>query len=176
MQIAQGARPDFAALVTAVFSASEGAAEGAVVGGLVRDLLATTPAADIRVFCATEAGETLGGVIFTRLDFPEDPHRVLLLSPMAVATAAQGQGVGLALLRHALAALRAEGWDVALTYGDPAFYGRAGFAQITEAQARAPLPLSMPQGWLGRSLDAGAIPALRGRSRCVAALDRAELW
>ncbi|MCD1620040.1 GNAT family N-acetyltransferase [Salipiger manganoxidans] len=176
MQVAQGARPDLAALVTAVFSASEGAAEGAVVGGLVRDLLATTPAADIRVFCATEAGETLGGVIFTRLDFPEDPHRVLLLSPMAVATAMQGQGVGLALLRHALAALRAEGWDVALTYGDPAFYGRSGFARITEAQARAPLPLSMPQGWLGRSLDAGAMPVLRGQSRCVAALDRAELW
>ena len=158
------------------FTASDGAGEGAMVGGLVGDLLRHTPPADRQVFCTFAAGAPLACAIFTPLIYEEDPQRVVLLSPMAVTPARQRQGLGQALLTHALGALRQEGVDVAITYGDPAFYGRLGFAAVTEAQARAPLPLSLPHGWLGQRLHGGGLPSLRGPCRCVPALNRPDLW
>jgi putative acetyltransferase len=164
-------------LFAATFTAWEGADEGALIGGLVSDLLADTPSADIHVFCAEEAGQVIGAAAFTRLTYPEDASRsVVLLSPMAVVTDRQRQGVGQVLLTHALAALSSEGVDVVVTYGDPDYYGRVGFVPITEDQARAPLPLSLPHGWLGQSLTGRQMAALRGPSTCVSALNRADVW
>lgn len=163
-------------LFAATFTASEGADEGALIGGLVGDLLADTTSADIRVFCAEDDGQVVGAVAFTRLTYPEDPRSVVLLSPMAVATQRQQQGVGQALLTHALAALRSERVDVAVTYGDPEYYRQVGFMPITEDQARAPLPLSFPHGWLGQSLTGLPMPALQGPSMCVSALNRTDVW
>ncbi len=173
---AAGREAALAALFESVFAASEGAEEGRLVGGLARDLLARTPHADIRPFAAVEDGRPVAAALFTRLAYPEDTQVVFLLSPMAVATARQRRGVGRALILHALGALRAEGVHVAMTYGDPAYYARAGFLPVPEARARPPLPLSQPHGWLGRSLTDAPMPPIRGPSRCVPALDRAEFW
>ena len=163
-------------LFAETFAASEGADEGALIGGVARDLLRDTPAPDIRVFLATDADRLIGAAIFTRLSYPEDPKVVFLLSPMAVAPNRQGQGVGQALLTEALARLGAGGVNAAVTYGDPAFYGRVGFKPLSEDQARAPLPLSYPHGWIGQSLTGGEMPALKGPSKCVPPLDRADIW
>lgn len=163
-------------LFTATFAASEGAEEGARIGGFVADLLARTPPADIRLFRAEDDGRSVGAVAFTRLAFPEDPRRVVLLSPIAVATGRQGQGVGQALLAHSFAMLRVEGVEVIITYGDPRFYGRVGFAPIAADMVRPPLPLSFPHGWLALSLTNRPVTALKGPSTCVPALDRADLW
>lgn len=163
-------------LFVATFTASEGEEQGAIIGALMRDLLADTPAADIRVFCAEDEGEVIGVAVFTRLTYSEDPHHVVLLAPMAVAKERQRQGVGKALLTHALDALRSEGVDVAITYGDPSYYARVGFMPITERQARAPLPLSLPHGWIGQSLAQQPMPSLRGSATCVPALNRADVW
>ena len=54
-------------LFVATFTASEGEEQGAIIGALMRDLLADTPAADIRVFCAEDEGEVIGVAVFTRL-------------------------------------------------------------------------------------------------------------
>ena len=158
------------------FTASEGADEGDLVGGLARDLLRTTPPEDIRVFTAVEGDAPIGAGIFSRLTFSEDTRIVMLLSPMAVATDRQKTGVGQALLTHALDALRDEGVDVAMTYGDPAYYGQVGFQPVTEAQVSAPLPLSFPHGWIGQSLTGGGLPDLKGSSTCVPALNRPDIW
>jgi putative acetyltransferase len=163
-------------LFAATFTASEGPKEGALIGDLVRDLLAETPTEDIRVVCAEVAGNPIGAAIFTRLTYPKDPHIVFLLSPMAVASESQGQGIGQALLTQALETLRSEGIQIAITYGDPNFYGRVGFRPITEDQARAPLPLSFPHGWMGRSLTEEQMPVLQGSSTCVSALNRSDVW
>ncbi|MGI3163485.1 GNAT family N-acetyltransferase [Pseudooceanicola sp. 200-1SW] len=160
----------------ALFRASFGPEEGPLIGDLVGDLLARTPAPDLRVFRDLRDEGPVAGGIFTRLRFAEDPAVVFLLSPMAVAPGWQRIGIGQALLRHALDALKAEGVAVVMTYGDPAFYGRLGFAPVTAAQVPPPLPLSMPQGWIGQRLTGGGAPVLRGASRCVAALDRADIW
>ncbi|MFB9148231.1 GNAT family N-acetyltransferase [Roseovarius ramblicola] len=164
------------ALFRDTFTASEGAEEGQVVAGLAHDLLARTPASDLRVFRAEAAGRVIGAAIFTPLVYPGQAPRVMLLSPMAVAADWQGRGVGQGMLRHALAALRAEGVAVALTYGDPAFYRRVGFVPVSAAEVPPPHVLSAPEGWLGQSLTGAAIPGLSGVPVCAAALDRADVW
>lgn len=163
-------------LFATTFTASEGPDEGAQIGGLVRDLLTATPAEDIRVFCAEDEGNSIGAAIFTRLNYSDDPHIVFLLSPMAVAPGRQRQGIGQTLLSHALEALSSEGIQIAITYGDPNYYRRAGFLPITEDQARAPLPLSLPHGWVGQSLTEERMPVLQGPSTCVSALNRSDVW
>lgn len=163
-------------LFTATFTASEGAEEGVMIEGLVRNLLTQTNPDDIFVFTATEGEALIGGAIFTRLVYANDPRTVFLLSPMAVATVQQGQGIGQALLRHALAELRSAGIDVAITYGDPNFYGKVGFKPVSEDIAPAPLPLSQPQGWIAQSLTSDDFTPLRGPSTCVSALNDPSFW
>ena len=61
-----------------------------------------------------------------------------------IATPSQGEGVGSALIQYGLQNLRDRGVSVAMTYGDPAYYGRLGFAPVTEATIAAPLPPQDP--------------------------------
>jgi predicted N-acetyltransferase YhbS len=171
-----GREAAFADLFRATFTASEGADEGALVGGLARALLETTPADDIRVVAAEDGGRFVGGAIFTRLRYPEDARTVFLLAPVAVATDRQGAGLGQAMLRHGLGALRAEGVDMAITYGDPAYYARVGFAPITAEDARPPQPLTQPEGWIARSLTEAPLAPLAGPSICATALDDPAYW
>jgi len=163
-------------LFTESFTASEGAEEGALIGQLVRDILSRTSKDDLRVFLALEAGKLTGAVAFTRMTFPEDPRRVVLLSPMAVAPDQQGKGVGQGLLRHALTVLRDAGEEVALTYGDIRFYSKSGFARISADMAQPPLPLTYPEGWLGQSLTDHPLRPLNGPSRCVEAFNNPAIW
>jgi predicted N-acetyltransferase YhbS len=99
-----------------------------------------------------------------------------MMAPVAVAPAHQGQGIGQRLIAHGLDALRQEGVDIAVTYGDPAFYGRVGFAPVAEAVLPAPQPLRQPQGWLAQSLTGAPLTPLCGPVRCVAAFDDPALW
>ena len=165
-----------ALLFKRTFADSEGAEEGAVIHDLAHALLTTTPEDDLRVFSAEEDGTLTACAIFTRLRFAGDPRAAFLLSPMAVATAHQGQGVGQALIRHALETLRAEGVDVAVTYGDPNFYGRVGFEPVSADTVPPPQPLNMPEGWIAQSLTDAPLTALAGPSVCVPALDRPDVW
>jgi predicted N-acetyltransferase YhbS len=163
-------------LVAASFAASEGAAEGALIGDLARNLIAGTAERDLFVFTADERGEILGAIIFSRLTYDGDDRTVFVLGPVAVATGRQGQGIGQKLLAHGLAALRAAGVDVAVTYGDPAYYGKVGFRPITQSFAAAPMPLTQPHGWLAQSLTGAALTPLKGRASCVAALNDPAFW
>jgi putative acetyltransferase len=98
------------------------------------------------------------------------------MAPVAVATERQGQGIGQRLIAHGLDTLRQEGVDIAVTYGDPAFYGRVGFNPVSEADLPAPQPLNQPQGWIAQSLTDAPLTPLRGPARCVAAFDDPALW
>jgi predicted N-acetyltransferase YhbS len=163
-------------LFTATFTASEGAEEGALVGALTRRLIAETPTDDLRVFTAWEDDALLGGIFFTRLTYEGDPRRVFVLAPVAVATDRQGAGLGQRLIAHGLDALRQQGVDIVVTYGDPDFYGRVGFKAITESEVPAPFPLQHPEGWQVQSLDGAELAPLIGRSRCVEAFNDPLLW
>ncbi len=159
-----------------VFTASEGADEGAVIGAFVQDLINSTPPEDLLVCTAHSDTQLLGCAIYSRVVFRQDARGVFILSPMAVRTDNQKSGVGQALISYGLDCLRASGVDVALTYGDPGYYCKTGFVQISETTAQPPLALSHPHGWLGQSLDGQDLTPLKGPSRCVSALNNPSLW
>jgi len=172
----KGREDAIAALFERTFTASEGEAEGRLVGALARDILATTPASELFLFAVEADGAPVACILFTRLVFSGDDRSVFLLSPVAVAPEQQGSGLGTGLIAHGLASLRTQGVAVAMTYGDPGFYGRLGFLHVAETDVPAPFPLAHPEGWLAQSLDGGPVGVIRGRSRCVPALARPEVW
>jgi len=99
-----------------------------------------------------------------------------MLAPVAVSTAYQGRGIGQTLIQFGLSELKNRSAGVAITYGDPAFYSKAGFQPLSEAVIQAPLPLSMPEGWLGQSLINKTLPILKSRPSCVQAFDNPDYW
>jgi len=163
-------------LFTATFTASEGADEGALIGALARRLIAETPGEDLRVVTAWDNGMLVGGIFFTRLTYEGDPRTSFMMAPVAVATAHQGQGLGQRLIAHGLDVLRQEGVDIAVTYGDPAFYGRVGFAPVSEADLPAPHRLQQPEGWIAQSLSDTPLTPVNGPARCVDAFNDPALW
>ncbi|MXU65068.1 GNAT family N-acetyltransferase [Oceanomicrobium pacificus] len=165
-----------AALFQDSFAASEGADEGALIAGLVRSICETTPAEDLRSCVTDDGGRLIAAALFTRLRYDADPRRVYLMSPVAVTPERQRQGVGTAMLRHALDGLRSDGVDIAITYGDPAYYGRVGFRQITTDQAAPPFPLQQPHGWLGQDLAGDGFKPVAGPSQCVPAFNNPAIW
>lgn len=162
-------------LFTAVFSDSEGSAEGTMIGALVQDLISTTAAEDLQGFLAVSGAEPVGAIFFSRLWFP-DGGTGFILSPVAVATVMQGQGIGQQLINYGLKQLQQAGVDRVFTYGDPAYYGKAGFAPISETVVKAPLKLSFPHGWLAQSLQNHPIMPMQGAIRCVGALNDQKYW
>ncbi len=171
-----GRTEDIHELFNATFAASDGAEEGAVIGDLVAGLMDEAPDQDVFAYSAYEAGVLIGGIFLSRLTFEEDDRAVFILSPVAVRTDRQKTGVGQKLIAHGLDEMRQRGVDVVMTYGDPAYYSKSGFRQITDKVARPPYALSQPIGWLAQSLNGGGVQPLKGPSRCVGPLNRPALW
>ncbi|MAS08428.1 MAG: GNAT family N-acetyltransferase [Ahrensia sp.] len=166
---------DIADLFAATFTASEGAQEGELIGTLARRLMEETTAQDIHVFTASDDDVLVGAIIFTRLAFADD-RTVFVLGPVAVATDRQAMGIGQKLIAHGLNELRDRGVDIAVTYGDPNYYSRVGFAPVAEADIPAPFPLQHPEGWLGQSLTGVPLRPLKVPARCVEAFNDPVFW
>jgi len=162
-------------LFTKVFSESEGRDEGESVGSLVSDLITTTDERDIVGFVAVLEDEIVGCIFFSRLTLPSEKI-AFILSPVAIATEQQGKGIGQQLIRYGLEYLRPKDVDLVFTYGDPTFYSKLGFQQISEDIVKAPLKLTQPEGWLAQSLQNGVIDPMEGSSVCVKALNKQEYW
>ena len=162
-------------LVTQTFSDSEGPAEGALIGNLAYDLMTTTATRDLYCFVAVENDEIIGSIFFSRLSF-ENSENVFVLGPVAVHTNFQRKGIGQQLINFGLSALKTNGVELAITYGDPAFYVKVGFAPITEDVVKAPLKLTYPEGWLAQSLVGDKVEPLAGKPYCVAAFNKPEFW
>jgi predicted N-acetyltransferase YhbS len=170
-----GEVPALERLFASVFTASEGEGEGARTGMLVRHLIASTDPGDLHGFRAIEDHAIVGAVFFSRLACG-GPAEVFLLSPLAVDTGYQGRGVGQALIRHSLRALRDAGVSVVTTYGDPAFCKRPGFEPLSADTIPPPYRLSRPEGWLGQSLTGESIEPIAGRCHCLKALEHPAYW
>ncbi len=155
-----------ASLFTAVFSGSEGQQKGKLLGKLAAELSALIDDQEVIAMGAELEGALIGCSFFTRLRF-HHPIRVFMLAPVAVSTEHQGRGVGRGLIQQGLEELRRRSVAVVVTYGDPAFYGKPGFAPIADGTIQAPLKLSRPEGWLGRSLTGESIPTIQERPSCV---------
>lgn len=167
---------DLTQLFTSTFSSSEGAEEGALIGSLVAKLSADIDDLEICCFGAVENEQLVGAIFFTRLHFA-DRAPIYMLAPVAVSTDYQKSGVGKALISHGLNELANHGALVAVTYGDPSYYGKIGFKPLSEGVLKAPLDLSMPHhGWLGLSLTGEPIQARAERPDCVDAFRDPAYW
>ena len=162
-------------LFTKVFSDAEGQSEGVLIGNLSDDIMTGTDSQDLYGFIATENERIIGSIFFTRLTFQNEVS-AFLLSPVAIQTNNQGKGIGQKLINFGIYHLKENGVKIIFTYGDPNFYSKVGFNQITERIAKAPLKLSQPEGWLGQSLVSGKIEPIVGNSNCVEAFNKPEIW
>lgn len=157
------------------FTHSEGAEEGQLIGDLVSELIAETPEEDLYGFVAKDGGIILGAVFFSRMTFSQEIN-AFILSPMAVRTDHQGEGIGQKLISYGINKLKESGVKLLLTYGDPDYYSKTGFQQITEKEVPAPLTLSYPHGWLAQSLIGESLFPVKGPSKCVDALNKKVYW
>lgn len=171
----QASKDEVANLFTSVFSSSEGEQEGKLIGSLASALAAHIDNQEIICMGADEDGSMIGAIFFTRLRFDE-PVEAYMLAPVAVSTAHQGRGVGQALINFGLQELKNRSATVAVTYGNPAFYAKVGFQALSEDVIQAPLPLAMPEGWLGQSLSGETMPILKSRPACVQEFDNPDYW
>jgi putative acetyltransferase len=162
-------------LFTKVFSASESESEGHIIGSLVSDLIATTEPDDLIGFVATSDDCIVGCIFFSRFVVPSNDI-ASILSPVAIATSEQGTGIGQQLINYGLNHLESLKVDLVFTYGDPSYYSKTGFNQISESIVKAPFELSQPEGWLAQSLDGNPIKAMQGSSKCVEALSDQKYW
>ncbi|MBT8119189.1 MAG: N-acetyltransferase [Gammaproteobacteria bacterium] len=162
-------------LFTSVFTSSEGEKEGRMIGYLASKLSSRTDNKEIICFGTCEEGSIIAAIFFTRLRFDES-IQVYMLAPVAVSTGHQGKGIGQALINHALDELKNRSVSVVITYGDPSFYSKVGFQALPETTIKAPLKLSMPQGWMGQSLTAEPIPSINDRPICVEEFNDPVYW
>ena len=157
------------------FSDSEGKEEGDIIGNLTNDLMTNTGSVDLYCFVATESDKIIAGVFFSRLTF-ESNIDAFMLAPMATLTEYQGKGIGQKLINFGHNTLKKNGVSVVVTYGDINFYSRVGYKQIAEDVIKAPLALSMPEGWLGQSLISDKLEAIDDKPSCVEEFNKPELW
>jgi putative acetyltransferase len=94
-------------------------------------LVAVSPGADAKV-----AGHVL--LSASRLDAPSQLVDVYVLSPLGVLPDVQGQGIGTALVAHALAAARETSVPLVFLEGDPGYYGKRGFERAGDLGFRRP--------------------------------------
>jgi len=162
-------------LFTNVFSDAEGKPEGVLIGNLTDDIITSTAAQDFYGFVAIEDKQIIGSILFTRLTF-QNGIIAFLLSPVAIHTGYQGKGIGQKLISFGIDHLKKNKVSIVFTYGDPSFYSKVGFNQITGKTARAPFELSQPEGWLAQSLVSDKIKPISGNSSCVEAFNKPEIW
>lgn len=89
---------------------------------------------------AVRDGELVGHVVATRARVGDVP--ALGVGPLGVVPAAQGRGVGRALMYALLGAAQARDETIVGLLGEPAYYGRFGFVAATDVGITPPDP-----GW-----------------------------
>jgi predicted N-acetyltransferase YhbS len=97
-------------------------------------------------FVARDPDQILGGAIrFWPIRVGE--HSALLLGPIAVHPTRQGEGLGNALIGHALSHTEALGWSRVLLVGDEPYYGRFGFHCLKTVKMPEPTNPDRTLGW-----------------------------
>jgi len=100
-------------------------------GALALSLVAEMDAADQRDGMDGMAGRVAGHIAFSRASIGGQDLGWFLLGPVAVLPALQRRGIGSALVRAGVSALRGLNAQGCVLVGDPAYYSRLGFRQAT---------------------------------------------
>lgn len=92
----------------------------------------------------------------------EDGRAALLLGPLAVDPSCQGEGIGSALMREAIARAAALGHAAILLVGDAPYYARFGFSADLTRKLKMPAPV-IRKRFLGLELVSGALAGASGK-------------
>jgi predicted N-acetyltransferase YhbS len=106
------------------------------------------PLADLCFVAEDEVGDLVGAIRYWPIRLSR--HPALLLGPLAIDPDRQGRGIGRALVFHSLETAAAAGHRLVFLVGDPAYYGRFGFAL---APAEIVMPNEQPSRLNFRLLD-----------------------
>ncbi|HVY19067.1 MAG TPA: N-acetyltransferase [Bauldia sp.] len=109
---------------------------------------------------ARDQGKLVGSVRLWHVDAGGRP--ALLLGPLAVDQAAQGDGVGANLMRLAIARAKMIGHKGIILVGDPEYYARFGFTADKTTGLLMPGPVDRRR-FLGLELDHSALAGASGR-------------
>ena len=124
---------------------------------------------------AVDDDEVVGHVMLSYVTLADDDatHRILSLSPLAVAPSRQRAGVGSALVREALARAEASGEPLVVLEGSPDYYGRLGFEHSVKCGIHIDLPSWAPPEAAQMARLRAYDPAIRGRVVYPPAFDEA---
>ncbi|RJF93298.1 GNAT family N-acetyltransferase [Sphingomonas cavernae] len=89
---------------------------------------------------AEDNDEIVGHVLLSTMQVSADGRAVRAagLAPVAVVPGRQAQGIGSALVRSAIDAARAQGFEMLFLLGEPEYYGRFGFSVEAAAPFASP--------------------------------------
>ena len=122
---------------------------------------------------AVEAGAIAGHILFSNLAVELDgrPVRAVALAPMCVRHDRQRRGVGSALVRNGLDAVRDAGYRAVIVLGHPEYYPRFGFSSDVDAKLASPVP---GNAFMALELVPGALHGASGKVTYPAAFGIAE--
>jgi predicted N-acetyltransferase YhbS len=124
------------------------------------------------VACNDVTGQLLGSIRLWDVALGQhaegDGRRALMLGPIGVDPAAQGQGVGGKLMRFALAEAAFRGHSSVILVGDPEWYEQFGFSGRYVADLRLPGPVEQRR-FLGLELRPRALDGACGVVRPIGA-------
>lgn len=120
---------------------------------------------------AERDGAIVGHVLFSRMDVEVDGAALsgAGLAPVSVAPSSQGQGIGDALIRAGLEALRRQGVAISFVLGHEGYYPRFGYSP--DLAARFASPFAGPH-FMAMMLDSDAAWPLGGRADYAPAFGR----
>ena len=112
-------------------------------------------------------GEVVGHALFTpvTIETPRGAVRGMGLAPMSVLPGRQRQGVGSALVRHGLAALRDRSCPFVIVLGHPEYYPRFGFEPASPHDIRCQWEGVPSDAFLIFVLDQRAMDGVSGVAR-----------
>ena len=115
-------------LVEQVFTEHENADEGRLVRALVEEIRSKEYYLPELQLLMQEDGEVIGYVMFSRFHIEgKYEDRLVLLSPAAVKTSCQRQGISRELIEYGLKKAAEMGFTAAMVEGNPANYRARGF-------------------------------------------------
>ena len=140
---------------------------------LVRELM--TGDRDVLSLGTFDGDAPAGHVLFTLFGTAERDREAALLGPMAVAPRFQRLGLGSGLVRAGFERLKDRGVERVFVLGDPAWYGRFGFAPERRAKPPFPLPDAWSDAWQSAPLVSDA-PVPEGPISLPEPWMRPALW
>lgn len=117
------------------------------------------------------SGQMIGAISFWRLRLGDAGREAVLLGPLAVLPDFQSAGLGLALMRHGLAAVEASEHKLVLLVGDAPYYAKAGFKPVPKGRLLMPGPVDADR-LLYLELVEGSFDGVRGEIRSPSRFDQ----